>query len=125
MAWNAHGVLFHHTKLAAFATEYDLDIILLSETFLTSAVSFQLPASTMYLMDNPAQNNTAHPSGGIAVLVHRHVAQLPIVNFPSGESSPGNSGGPLYQALRGLSHLSIPFTWVRQASTARGVGHPP
>ena len=48
VAWNACGVPSRRAELANFGTEYDLDVILLSETFLTPAASFQLPAYTTY-----------------------------------------------------------------------------
>ena len=75
VAWITRGVLSHHAELAAFATKYDLDIILFSETFLTPAVSFQLLVYTTYLTYCPEQNNPSCPTGGTAILVHKRIVQ--------------------------------------------------
>ena len=74
---NAAGVLSRRAEMAAFATEYDLDVILLSETHLTPALSLQLPAYTTYRTDRPAQN-MLNASGSTAVLVHRRIAHRPL-----------------------------------------------
>ena len=75
VTWSARVALVHRAELAAFVTEYDLDVILLQETFLTPRVSFQLPVYVTYRTDRPYQND---PSGGTAILVHRHIAHRPL-----------------------------------------------
>ena len=82
VTWKARGALVYRAELAAFITEYDLDVILLQETFLTPRVSFQLPAYVTYRSDRPYQNDPRRPNGP-AILVHSLIAhrQLPLLRL--------------------------------------------
>ena len=73
VAWNAFGLLPRRSELMTFVTEYDVDIILLSETHLAHYHSFSLPAYACYRQDRPLRPRCP-PSGGTAVLVHRRIS---------------------------------------------------
>lgn len=63
-AWNAQSVAPKILSLKEFAKRYLVDIILISETFLTAAVDLRLPGYTTYRRDR-----TFMRGGGTAVLV--------------------------------------------------------
>ena len=66
-------------ELVAFGTEYDLDVILLSKTYLSLLFPFSFWRNATYRTDRLMQNNPARPRGSTATLVYRCIAhsQLP------------------------------------------------
>lgn len=72
VAWNAFGVSSRRSEPITFTTEYDADIVLLSETHLDVFKSFSVASYTSYRQDRPRQ--ARRPAcGGIIVLFHRRI----------------------------------------------------
>lgn len=70
--WNANGVATRRDELQLFATDNDLDVILLTETRLQGGNVFNIPGFQTYRTDRP-QRGARNPGGGTAVLVHRRI----------------------------------------------------
>ena len=60
VAWNVNGVAGRRAELACFASEYDADVVLLSETHLRPQHRFNLPAYATYRTDRPVTVSYTH-----------------------------------------------------------------
>ncbi|GJQ88808.1 hypothetical protein Trydic_g14813 [Trypoxylus dichotomus] len=67
--WNAQSIRNKKNEIAAFATEKELDIILLGETFLKPQNSFKIQGYSVYRMDRKDGKG-----GGTAILIKHHIA---------------------------------------------------
>lgn len=75
-AWNANGLVPRKNELHFFATDLDVDVILVSETHLQPYHTFSLPAYQSYRTDRPHRprgGQVRNPGGGTAVLIHRRL----------------------------------------------------
>ncbi|GJQ80541.1 hypothetical protein Trydic_g19947 [Trypoxylus dichotomus] len=68
MFWNAQGTAKKKNELRAFITDNEIDVALLSETFLKASHTFNIPNYITYRTDR----NTK-PGGGIAILVKEEI----------------------------------------------------
>ena len=72
--WNANGIANHRRELQQFLTANNIDIMLISETHLTSKSCFRLPGYTCYNSNHPQDK----PCGGTAILIRNRIRHNPL-----------------------------------------------
>jgi len=70
--WNADGMLGRNLELEHFLSQHDVDICLLSETFLNPGEVFRLANYVCHRTDRPTAG------GGTAILVRRGITHHPV-----------------------------------------------
>lgn len=73
--WNSNGIEKKINELQAFSSTQNVDIILLSETRISSTANLKIPNFIMYKTDLPPKRSSPH--GGTAILVRRNIIHLP------------------------------------------------
>ncbi|GJQ87960.1 hypothetical protein Trydic_g12890 [Trypoxylus dichotomus] len=73
MFWNAQGITKKKNKLRAFIIDNEIDVALLSETFLKAIHTFNIPNYITYRTDPDTK-----PGGGTAILVRKEIKHYSI-----------------------------------------------
>lgn len=74
--WNAQSLKGKKLLLKTFLREYQVDVMLISETHLTAAMKLTLPGYITHRKDERSPQGTAYR--GLAILVKRNVVHQPI-----------------------------------------------
>ncbi len=67
--WNANGISKHKNELQLFLDSSEIDVLLISETHLTSKNNFQIPKYTFHATNHP--DGKAH--GGTGILIKNRI----------------------------------------------------
>lgn len=94
-------------QLAAFPTEYSLDIIFLSETLQSSAVFFQLPVYTMMCIARVAQPNITLLAPGVVICRNPQAHCLPTTPLCGDSSTRGKCCDPLVMVEKFTVHSDV------------------
>lgn len=72
--WNCQGIFEKKAELQLFLTEYNIDVMLLNETFLKPGRKINIPNYKTYRNDRLVQ-----PGGGTAILIKKNIphSELP------------------------------------------------
>lgn len=65
VAWNANGIINHRAQIIQFLNDYNIDVMLISETRLTKESYFSIPNYIFYHALHP--DNTAHAGAGVLI----------------------------------------------------------
>ena len=90
--WNANGLQNHKEEIKLFLNQNKIDVMLISETHVTSRSHFTVPGYDTCLTNHPADK--AH--GGTAILIKSHIAyaELPRYATPELQATIINVQGP-------------------------------
>lgn len=67
--WNANGISQHKLELETFLNRYNIDIMLISETHLTTKNNFKMHGFKIYDTKHPEDK----PRGGTAILIKNRI----------------------------------------------------
>lgn len=73
VAWNANGLYAKLDQVKVFLSEYQIDILLISETHLTDKNRIKIPHYTLFQSNHP--HGKAH--GGTAVAIKNDISHHP------------------------------------------------
>ena len=75
--WNANGINQHKSEISHFLLKEDIDVLLISETYLTNKYNFNIPGFTFHKTNHP--DGKAH--GGTGILIRKRLRHYALAEF--------------------------------------------